>query len=261
MILKLYKELLIVIAVFVIGWIGFTFLKLKPEAPEIAISLENENKLATILLDNFLSSVNVIETDTVNMAVFEIKKRLLDGVELTEYDYHFFVIENDEVNAFATLGGNIFINSGLLKFASNPEEVSAVLAHEIGHVEKRHVVNKLVKEMGITILFSIISGADPVLVSEIAKQAISSVFDRSQESEADQYGLKLLENSSINPRYMSTFFRKLKKEYGDYGEQLEFLMSHPNLNKRIKDALTYPLDSTFTSIPIEVDWQAVQRNL
>jgi Zn-dependent protease with chaperone function len=122
-------------------------------------------------------------------------------------------------------------------------------------------VNKLVKEMGVTLLFSVISGADPMLISEIVRQVVSTVFDRSQESEADAYGLELLENSQINPIHMATFFRKLKEEYGGYDEHLDFLMSHPNLNKRIKESLSVKLDSSFTPTPIDVDWRAVQRNL
>lgn len=261
MIGKIYKELFIICLVFFLGWGAFTYIKLIPNVPDMAISVDTENKVADILVDNILSSSELITSDTINRAVFLIKERLLSKVELSNYDYRFFVLKNDQVNAFATLGGNIFIYSGLLEFADNAEEVSSVIAHEIGHVEKRHVVNKLVKEMGVAILFSIVSGTDPAIVTEIAKNVVSTVFERSQETEADIYGLNLLEKASINPYYMATFFRKIKTEYGGYDEELEFLMSHPNLNKRIKDALLRPIDSTFTPVEIGINWASVKSEL
>ena len=87
-----------------------------------------------------------LKSDTVLEAISQIKKQLISSLEATNYDYHFYVVKNESVNAFATLGGHIFIFSGLIDMTDEPEELAAVLAHEIGHVEKRHVVNKLVRK-------------------------------------------------------------------------------------------------------------------
>ena len=97
--------------------------------------------------------------------------------------------------------------------------------------------------------------------STFLRLAISSSFDRSQESSADLFALKTLEKAEISPRYVSTVFRRLKEEHGDYNENLEFLMSHPNINKRIKESLEYELTEDFENQPFEIDWEAVKRNL
>ncbi|XOV92081.1 MAG: M48 family metallopeptidase [Bacteroidota bacterium] len=261
MIRKIYKELLIVIGVFLLVWVGIILLKPVPETPEMAISVENEMSLGDRLSQDILDNYTVIESDTVNLAIQKIKERLVSEIGLTAYDYSLHVVKEEQVNAFASLGGHIFIFSGMIEMAEEPEELAAVLAHEIGHVEKRHVVNKLVKEIGVTVLFSILSGGDPVLVSEVARAAVSSAFDRSQESEADLFAMETLEKSKISPRYVASIFRRIKEKYGGYDERLEFLMSHPNLNKRIKESLEYPIDDDFSSVSLDIDWGAVKRNL
>ncbi len=261
MIQKIYKELLMVVGVFLLVWVGIILLRPVPEAPELAVSIETEMELGDKLAKEVLDNYTLIESDTVNDAIYKIRDKLLRSIELTSYDYTFYVVKEEQVNAFATLGGHIFIFSGMIEIAEEPEELAAVLAHEIGHVEERHVVNKLVKELGVTVLFSILSGGDPVLVSEIARAAVSSAFDRSQETEADQFAMRTLVNAHISPRYVASIFRRIKEKYGGFDERLEFLMSHPNLNKRIKESLEYPVEDDFKPAALEIDWAAVKRNL
>ncbi|MEP4535189.1 MAG: M48 family metallopeptidase [Cyclobacteriaceae bacterium] len=261
MIKGLYKELFIVIGVFLLGWIAFTLFKWVPDSPELSVPVETEQEIGELLAGQVLIQYKEIENDTIAEAISVMKTRLLDAIGPTNYDYKLYVVDEPQVNAFATLGGHIFIFSGIIQITESPEELAAVLAHEMGHVEERHVVNKLVKEMGLNVVFSILTGSDPVLVGELARATISSSFDRSQESSADLFALKTLEKAEISPRYVSTVFRRLKEEHGDYNENLEFLMSHPNINKRIKESLEYELSEDFENESLEIDWEAVKRNL
>jgi len=153
--------------------------------------------------------------------------------------------------------------TGLLKYADSPEEVAAVLAHEIGHIEERHVVNKVVKELGITLVLSVLSGGDPGFINEIIQQSISTVFDRKQESAADDYGLKLLEKSHIHPNAMAAIFRKIRDKYASSTfETLEFLSTHPNTNMRIKKSLEYKPKDSFESKAFDnIDWSALKETL
>lgn len=105
--------------------------------------------------------------------------------------------------------GEVYINRGLISFCDSPEQLAAVLAHEIGHVEKRHTISKLIKEFGIGLLFTIISGGDPFLLTDLFHTTVSTAFDRSYEKEADQFALNLLEEAKISPTAMASFFRKL----------------------------------------------------
>ena len=125
MIGKIYRELLIILVVFVIGWLGFSYLKLKPKEFDVALSVEKELELGDVFAESILESSILIENDTVGMAIHALQERLLNSIELSDYDYNFYVIENENINAFATLGGHIFIYSGLLEFAESGEEVGA----------------------------------------------------------------------------------------------------------------------------------------
>lgn len=257
---KIIKELAILVSLFLLVWLAFIFIPLKPAPPEAALSVEKEQEIGDVLIDAFLQDQKVITDSVVMGAIDQIHDRLLAVLDTTEYDYHIYVIRNDNINAFASLGGNMVVFSGLLKYADNPEEVAAVLAHEMGHVEKRHVVNKVVKELGISLVLSVISGGDPGFINQILQQSVSTVFDRSQESEADDFGLALLEKAEIHPNAMAAIFRKIKDEYGSSTfENLEFLSTHPNTNKRIKKSLNYKTKKGFASNPFDtIDWKAVQ---
>ncbi len=260
MIGKIYKELLLILLLFLLGWAGFTYLKLEPEMPNVEISIADEEKLGDILNENVFSQMEEIHSPYIDSAIFEITKRLESNIENTPYEYTFHVVRNDQVNAFATLGGHIFIHSHLIEVTENAEELAAVLAHEMGHVEKRHVVDRMVTEVGITVLFSVLTGNDPVLIAELIQMSISNVFSRTQEQEADEFGLKLLEKSNISPRYMAQVFRKLKEESSSTYVP-EILSTHPSINARIKESLNYEIPSDFQNDSLHIDWDRMQTEV
>lgn len=257
---KIYKELLILLVAFGAIWAIIAYLKIAPKAPDTSVSIETEEQLAEVITKSVLVQYPQIENPTVDSAVWLISNRLENAIESTPYEYTFHVIENEQVNAFATLGGHIFIHSGLILKMESAEELAAVLAHEMGHVEKRHVVNKLVKELGITLIFSVITGNDPILLSEILESLISTAFDRNQESEADQFGLDLLEKAHIQPLAMAHAFRKLKNESsGSYIPDV--ISTHPNINARIQASVNYKVEDSFQSEPLEIDWNQIKTAL
>lgn len=257
---KIYKELLFVVLIFLLVWAGFTYLKLEPEMPHMEVSIEDEEKLGEVINDMVFADVQEVHSPYVDSAIFEITNRLEKAVGITSYEYTFHVIENEEVNAFATLGGHIFIHTGLINVMDNPEELAAVVAHEMGHVEERHVVDKMVTELGVTLLFSVLSGSDPALITELVELTLSNVFSRGQETEADQYGLDLLMKAKISPLNMAHAFRKLKEESnGNYVP--EILSTHPNINSRIRKATAYEIAEEFTPEPIVLDWDRVKEEV
>ena len=74
--------------------------------------------------------------------------------------------------------------------------LSGVIAHELAHIEKKHVIKKLTREIGLSVLVSVISGqSDPGVISQIAKTLSSSAFDRKMEKEADMVGVQYLLNA------------------------------------------------------------------
>lgn len=260
MILKVYKELLILLVAFILLWFTVSYLKFSPKTSNIGVSIEQEEKLAIYVTKSMSLQHNEIHNRYIDSCVLEISRRLENAIDVSTYKYTFHIIDNQQVNAFASLGGHIYIHSGLIEELASADELTAILAHEVGHVECRHVINKVIKEIGLTLLFSMFSGNDPILVSEIIESLVSNAFDRRQESEADKYGLNLLEKASVQPLAMAHAFQKLKnKSAGNYIPEL--ISSHPNINARIRASLNYKTQENFTSKGFDIDWEKVQKQL
>lgn len=227
------------------------------------ISYEQELKLGDLIATQILESNNeiVLKNELIDSVVWAVSSHLQKQIKLSEYDYKIQVLDSPEINAFTIPGGRIYIFKGLLEFCDSAEHLAAILAHEMGHIEKRHTVSKLVKEFGLKIIFSIATGGDSVLFSELGQSLLSSKFDRSQEKEADQFALELLENSAVSPTVIASFFRKLNRENLEYNEKQEFLMTHPHNNSRIKASLEYETEKNFNAQPIDIDWERVKNAL
>ena len=99
------------------------------------------------------------------------------------------------------------------------------------------------------------------MLDELWETVLSSNFDRSQEKEADQFALKLLEEAQISPTAIASFFRKLNRENLDYNEKMELLMTHPHNNSRIKSSLEYKTQEGFKPQLINIDWNLVKKAL
>jgi predicted Zn-dependent protease len=227
------------------------------------ISYEQEIALGELIDEYIIVSQykNPLTNKTIESMMWAVSKRLQGQIPTSEYDYNITVLDNPQINAFTIPGGNIYVFSGLISFCDSPEQLAAVLAHEMGHVEKRHTVDRLAREFSLSVLFSIMTGGDTVLLSDLYQTLISSGFSRSQEKEADQFALNLLEDASISPKSIASFFRKLNRENLAYNEKIELVMTHPHNNSRIKASLNHEVDDTFDEIPFELNWEEIKAAL
>ena len=92
------------------------------------------------------------------------------------------VLNKDEINAFALPNGHLIIYSGLINNSGNQEELTGVICHEIAHIELNHVMKKLIKEIGLSVLISMTTGkGGSEIIKETAKMLSSSAFDRKLE--------------------------------------------------------------------------------
>lgn len=256
---SIYRDLIILLTVFIACWAAFAYIPWGKifSTPDLTISIENEEKLGKLIVDYSIKNdpaITLVHDKKLDSVMRIVSHLLVSKIGKTDFEYTFRIIKGDQINAFTLPGGNIFIYTGLIEFCDSPEHLCSVLAHEIGHVEKRHVMDKLAKELGITLLFSVLGGSDHVMISEIGRTATSTVFDRAQEKEADEFAFNLMEQSGINPKSLGAFFRKLSDEYGDSNEHLEILLTHPNNNSRIKASLEYQVKPDFVEKKINLDW-------
>jgi beta-barrel assembly-enhancing protease len=115
------------------------------------------------------------------------------------------------------------------------------------------------KELGIGIIFTIITGGDAGLVSEAIRLMASSSFDREQEKEADDYALQLLEKAQIHPKHMASFFKRLSQMQGNLGN-IELFMTHPDTDKRAENAENYTALKEIDEKSFDINWEEVKNS-
>lgn len=142
-------------------------------------------------------------------------------------------------NAFALPGGTIVITDAMVKVAESPDEVMAVLAHEIGHVERRHAMRHMLQDSAVAIgVAAVTSDAASLSVAVAGLPVVlaRTRYSREFESEADDYAFRLLRQHGISPVAFATLMERLAARNGDAGHALAFLSSHPVTAERIRRA-------------------------
>ena len=172
------------------------------------------------------------------------------------------VIESETVNAFALPGGQVVLFEGLIKKATSPEEVAGVLAHEIGHVEHRHALRRMVRAAGVGFLASMLSGG---VVSDFSQQLVVLDFSREMEAQADEAALEALSDAGIAAGGFADFFDRLAEENdednsffgGDAFESL--LATHPISTDRSARIRAHPTPLNVSPALSDADWQALRN--
>lgn len=198
------------------------------------IPVKYEEKIGDIALKQLVSS-NELNNTKIKSAIEEIGKQLESKSTNNQYKFKFYIVKDNQVNAFALPGGNVVVFTGLLKKADSPEEVAGVLSHELQHVYKRHGLKRLVKSFGLQALGTIFLGDISGAINQAGIQLTALKFDRDEEREADKLGMDLMYESGINPKGMISFFKKLKETEKFSSSLISFLSTHPDTDERIEN--------------------------
>jgi predicted Zn-dependent protease len=252
---KLGLRLGVLLVGFLFLWLGlsqFDFVKIfkLKEAKETT-----EEKLAKLLMDIYTNNDEIADDSTV-MIITKIKDRICrnNGIDSSTIKIH--VIIKDEINAFALPDGNIMVYSGLIQECKNAEEIAGVMAHELAHIDENHIMKKLAREFGATILSSISGGK----AAEIAKMITSTGYSRRLESEADEFAVQYLLKAQIDPNPMADFMFRLANMASDIPKYMSWMSTHPESEERAKAILTLlkEQDIQFNPVLEESDWLYLQ---
>ncbi len=164
------------------------------------------------------------------------------------------IINEPTVNAFAQLGGKISLNSGLLEKAESAEEVAGVLAHEIQHVRRRHILEGfIVHLMTVEGVKAVFSSGGSLSNSRWADYFLHMGFSRSQEREADQGGLLRLQKAHIDNQGFKNFFERMK----EFSSVPALLSDHPSDQNRSEMVEKFKNENT-TPIMTAEEWKSFQ---
>jgi predicted Zn-dependent protease len=170
----------------------------------------------------------------------------------SEFPISVKIEQNSDVNAYAYLGGEIIVFSELLKKARAPEELAGILAHEMGHVKHRHVIQGLFNQVLVTIVKSI-AGLD-FDGDVVATKALSLKFSRLQEAEADFAALERLKLAGVSAQGFIDFFKRIDS----LPSALNIVSDHPNPKDRMSMAEKYILKNAAPMITFE-EWKQLQN--
>ncbi len=160
-----------------------------------------------------------------------------------DLDWHFYVVDAPDVNAFAVPGGYVYVNRGLIERADKMDELAGVLGHEIGHVVRRHTVKQMQQQQGANIgvtlacvLTSVCETGAGSAAIQVGGSALFAKFSRADEAQADEEGFKNVMRAGISPEGLVTMFQKLLDERKTQPTAVDaWFASHPLEESRIAD--------------------------
>ncbi|MCB1761405.1 MAG: M48 family metallopeptidase [Gammaproteobacteria bacterium] len=217
------------------------------------LSPSSEKRLGQAFMRSVRSNYLVLSDPLLEAYIESLGQRLATAGEHAGRSFHFFVIDNPAINAFAGPGGYIGINTGLITTTESESELASVIAHEIAHVTQNHLIRTFdaVQRMSLPVaalaITALVLGAATKspdagvavasgLQAGLAQRQIN--FTRAHEEEADSIGIDTLAKSGFDPQAMGLFFSRMGQATRLYqdGTLPEFLRTHPVTSNRIADA-------------------------
>ena len=203
------------------------------------LSEEDELKLGEQVHQELLKQARLVQNRAINEYVNSVGQRLASKSGRPDIPWRFYVVDDKSINAFATLGGRVYVHSGLLTATKTEAQLASVLGHEIGHIVGRHGLENVKKSQkygtyaGIaTIAGAILGGQAGANLGGLAGNMIAGSYlmkhSRDAEREADFLGLYNLKDAGYNTGGMIEMFQTLQ-EVGNSSPNLlgSILASHP----------------------------------
>ena len=220
------------ISLFILGLIALCYLYVIPWAGEkstILIPESYDTKLGSVFFENntLLNTVDSLKTNNLNEFAKELKLK-------NKRPLHFIVIDSDVENAFALPDGTIVVYNGIINLMDDYEELTGLIGHEVAHVNQRHSMKMLCRNLsGYLFISTVLGDANGVMtvLGENVNTLQSLSFSREFEHEADAEGLKIATENKVSASGMLRLFKKLQTETKI--EIPEFLSSHPVTKDRI----------------------------
>lgn len=201
---------------------------------------KTEEKLGELFWDIFQQTEKENKNPFVVSAIDSIVSKICLANNIDREFIKVHILVKDDINAFALPNGHLIVYSGLIINSHNQEELSGVICHEIAHINLNHVMKKLVKEIGLSVLISMTTGnGGPEIVKETAKILSSSAFDRSLEKEADIKAVDYLVKARINPEPFAEFLFKLSETENKANNYLTWISTHPDSKERAEYIIEY----------------------
>ncbi|MGD8770036.1 MAG: M48 family metalloprotease, partial [Desulfobacterales bacterium] len=220
----------------------------------LCITIQEEEEMSREVMKVIMKHYELINDPLIANYINQMGQKIVSALPPQPFNYHFYVIKNDEYNAFATPAGHVFINSGLLEAMENEEELAGILSHEIAHVVCRHISQKIerAQKIGIATLAGVAAGillgvggsmaaANALTIgSTAAGQSLELSYSREDEFQADQIGLVCLTKAGYDGEGMLSMLKKLwSRRWFGPAQIPTYLSTHPATEERMVNIDTW----------------------
>lgn len=235
---KILIELLLTLGMIAAVWFGLSQIDwmnlLKVEQTTEA----TEEKIGDLFWKMLKNSEHEITADSIVAPVDSMLSQICTANSIDRAGVKLHILRKDEINAFALPNRHLVIYSGLIAACESEAELCGVIGHELAHMEKNHVMNKLIKEIGLSVLISMSTGnGNADMIKKTVKQLSSTAYDRSLETEADLTAVEYLENAGINPEPFANFLYRLATESANIPSAVYWISTHPESKERAEEII------------------------
>ncbi|QIA62774.1 M48 family metalloprotease [Vibrio astriarenae] len=212
------------------------------------LTIDQESIYGEAYMRMLRNSYPIVNDPVLNEYIDSLGHRLVANANDVKTPFTFFMIRDRNINAFAFFGGYVALHSGLFLHAKSESELASVVAHEIAHVTQRHLARSM-EEQARRTPATIAALAGSLLLAIAAPEAgIAAItattagsmqsqinYTRSNEREADRFGIATLAKAGFEPDAMPRFFSRLADEYRYASKPPPMLLTHPLPEDRITD--------------------------
>ncbi|CDL83552.1 tetratricopeptide repeat protein [Xenorhabdus szentirmaii] len=225
------------------------------------LSINQEMAMGDLYLRSIRAQAPLIYDPLLTQYINQLGQKLVNHADSVKTPFHFYLINNPSINAYAFFGGNVVLHSALFRYSHNESELASVMAHEISHVTQRHLARLMEDQQrksplawagalgSILLMMASPQAGMAALSGTIAgvKQGFIS-FTQSNEQEADRIGMQTLSRAGFDPQGMPNFMQIMADQYRYSSKLPEILYTHPLPDSRLADARNranqYPAKAT-----------------
>jgi len=261
---KIIIQGLIIIALFLATWFVLIQIDWVTIFKVQKITDKTEEKLGELFWEIFQKTERENKNPFAVSSVDSIVTKICSTNKIDRELIKIHILEKDDINAFALPNGHLIVYSGLILNSDNQEELSGVICHEIAHIQLNHVMKKLVKEVGLSVLISMTTGkGGSETIKETAKMLSSSAFDRSLEKEADIKAVDYLVKAKIDPEPFANFLYKISDKENEATKYLTWISTHPESKERAEYIIEYSKDKKvkYEAILTNDTWDKMKEKL